>query len=72
MSIPIIADSPNQNQKKKYGGDSSKSSIPKRARSACIYKELAKLENKFKTTWYLSDFKRFDLALSLKIYYHQR
>ena len=72
ISIPIVADSLNQNQWKKYGGNSSKSSIPKRVRTACNYKELVRLENKFKTTRYSLDHKRLNLALSPKIYYHQR
>lgn len=52
-------------RKKKY--DSSKSSKPRRARTAFTYEQLVALENKFKTTRYLSVCERLNLALSLNL-----
>ena len=57
---------PSRHRKKKYG-DSSKSSKPRRARTAFTYEQLVALENKFKTTRYLSVCERLNLALSLNL-----
>uniref|UniRef100_A0A8D8GHW1 Homeobox protein slou n=1 Tax=Culex pipiens TaxID=7175 RepID=A0A8D8GHW1_CULPI len=48
----------------KSGGSSSK---PRRARTAFTYEQLVSLENKFKTTRYLSVCERLNLALSLSL-----
>lgn len=47
--------------------DSSKSSKSRRARTAFTYEQLVALENKFKTTRYLSVCERLNLALSLSL-----
>jgi len=60
-------DPANRHRKKKYGSDSSKSSKPRRARTAFTYEQLVALENKFKTTRYLSVCERLNLALSLNL-----
>ena len=52
------------NRKKK---SESKSSKPRRARTAFTYEQLVSLENKFKTTRYLSVCERLNLALSLNL-----
>ena len=67
MSNLILGDPANQHRKKKYGSDSSKSSKPRRARTAFTYEQLVALENKFKTTRYLSVCERLNLALSLNL-----
>ena len=55
-------------RKKKHGSNSdSKSSKPRRARTAFTYEQLVALENKFKTTRYLSVCERLNLALSLNL-----
>ncbi|XP_013072318.2 homeobox protein slou-like [Biomphalaria glabrata] len=48
-------------------GDSSKQGKPRRARTAFTYEQLVALENKFKTTRYLSVCERLNLALSLNL-----
>ena len=53
-----------RSRKKKYD---SKSSKPRRARTAFTYEQLVSLENKFKTTRYLSVCERLNLALSLNL-----
>lgn len=55
---------PSRSRKKKYD---SKSSKPRRARTAFTYEQLVALENKFKTTRYLSVCERLNLALSLNL-----
>jgi len=55
---------PSRPRKKKH--DSSKSK-PRRARTAFTYEQLVALENKFKTTRYLSVCERLNLALSLNL-----
>lgn len=45
----------------------SKSGKPRRARTAFTYEQLVSLENKFKTTRYLSVCERLNLALSLRL-----
>ena len=47
--------------------DSGKSGKPRRARTAFTYEQLVALENKFKTTRYLSVCERLNLALSLNL-----
>lgn len=48
-------------------GDSCKQGKPRRARTAFTYEQLVALENKFKTTRYLSVCERLNLALSLNL-----
>ncbi|XP_054709289.1 homeobox protein ceh-1-like [Uloborus diversus] len=55
------------NKKKKSSADSSKTGKPRRARTAFTYEQLVALENKFKTTRYLSVCERLNLALSLRL-----
>lgn len=54
---------------KSEGGKSSSNSggKPRRARTAFTYEQLVALENKFKTTRYLSVCERLNLALSLSL-----
>ena len=61
---PGSTDPSRSNRKKKYD---SKSSKPRRARTAFTYEQLVALENKFKTTRYLSVCERLNLALSLNL-----
>jgi hypothetical protein len=56
-----------RSRKKKHGSSDSKSSKPRRARTAFTYEQLVSLENKFKTTRYLSVCERLNLALSLNL-----
>ena len=49
------------------GGGAGKSGKPRRARTAFTYEQLVALENKFKTTRYLSVCERLNLALSLSL-----
>ena len=56
-----------RSRKKKHGSSESKSSKPRRARTAFTYEQLVSLENKFKTTRYLSVCERLNLALSLNL-----
>lgn len=49
------------------GGGSDKGGKPRRARTAFTYEQLVALENKFKTTRYLSVCERLNLALSLNL-----
>ncbi|XP_067125799.1 homeobox protein slou-like [Centruroides vittatus] len=53
-------------KKKKSMGD-HKTGKPRRARTAFTYEQLVALENKFKTTRYLSVCERLNLALSLRL-----
>lgn len=56
--------------KKGKGGcsrDSKGGTKPRRARTAFTYEQLVSLENKFKTTRYLSVCERLNLALSLSL-----
>lgn len=52
---------------KSGGGGSGGGSKPRRARTAFTYEQLVSLENKFKTTRYLSVCERLNLALSLSL-----
>lgn len=55
-------------KKGKSSRDSSKGGTkPRRARTAFTYEQLVSLENKFKTTRYLSVCERLNLALSLSL-----
>ncbi|KAG8591202.1 hypothetical protein GDO81_000083 [Engystomops pustulosus] len=53
--------------KRKRTGSDSKSGKPRRARTAFTYEQLVALENKFKSTRYLSVCERLNLALSLSL-----
>lgn len=55
------------NRIRKKKSSDSKSSKPRRARTAFTYEQLVSLENKFKTTRYLSVCERLNLALSLNL-----
>lgn len=63
--------SPTSSSSKKGKGSSSRDSKggtkPRRARTAFTYEQLVSLENKFKTTRYLSVCERLNLALSLSL-----
>ena len=52
---------------KKDRTDAGKAGKPRRARTAFTYEQLVALENKFKTTRYLSVCERLNLALSLNL-----
>lgn len=54
-------------EKRCHSVDSFKSGKPRRARTAFTYEQLVALENKFKTTRYLSVCERLNLALSLNL-----
>lgn len=61
-------DAKSTNKKRKRGSDrSSKEGKPRRARTAFTYEQLVALENKFKTTRYLSVCERLNLAMSLSL-----
>lgn len=63
----ILSDSEDCLDKKCKNLDSSKAGKPRRARTAFTYEQLVALENKFKTTRYLSVCERLNLALSLNL-----
>ncbi|KAF2902646.1 hypothetical protein ILUMI_03539 [Ignelater luminosus] len=54
-------------KKKKGDSKSQNAGKPRRARTAFTYEQLVALENKFKTTRYLSVCERLNLALSLSL-----
>lgn len=54
-------------KKGKSSRDSKGGTKPRRARTAFTYEQLVSLENKFKTTRYLSVCERLNLALSLSL-----
>ncbi|CAM9457488.1 unnamed protein product [Lampetra planeri] len=56
-----------QKQKRKRCSSEAKSGKPRRARTAFTYEQLVALENKFKSTRYLSVCERLNLALSLSL-----
>ncbi|XP_061582426.1 NK1 transcription factor-related protein 1-like [Cololabis saira] len=58
---------PGTKPKRKRSGSDSKSGKPRRARTAFTYEQLVALENKFKSTRYLSVCERLNLALSLSL-----
>ena len=55
------------NKEKKKNSSSFTPTKPRRARTAFTYEQLVSLENKFKTTRYLSVCERLNLALSLNL-----
>ncbi|XP_001955104.3 homeobox protein slou [Drosophila ananassae] len=57
----------NGDGKSQSGGGGGGGSKPRRARTAFTYEQLVSLENKFKTTRYLSVCERLNLALSLSL-----
>ncbi|CAF4838511.1 unnamed protein product [Pieris macdunnoughi] len=59
--------SPSSSKKGKSSRDSKGGTKPRRARTAFTYEQLVSLENKFKTTRYLSVCERLNLALSLSL-----
>ena len=63
----IAKNTSGSSKKKKSGADSSKTGKPRRARTAFTYEQLVALENKFKTTRYLSVCERLNLALNLRL-----
>ncbi|KAL3268711.1 hypothetical protein HHI36_007813 [Cryptolaemus montrouzieri] len=68
MQSDISEDLKDPNSKKKKGDSKSQSAgKPRRARTAFTYEQLVALENKFKTTRYLSVCERLNLALSLSL-----
>ncbi|XP_069027435.1 NK1 transcription factor-related protein 1 [Embiotoca jacksoni] len=58
---------PGAKPKRKRSGSDAKSGKPRRARTAFTYEQLVALENKFKSTRYLSVCERLNLALSLSL-----
>ncbi|XP_056346832.1 NK1 transcription factor-related protein 1 [Oenanthe melanoleuca] len=65
---PVAAQpGPQAKPKRKRTGSDSKSGKPRRARTAFTYEQLVALENKFKSTRYLSVCERLNLALSLSL-----
>lgn len=61
------SDDDKRNEDGNNSSDSSKQGKPRRARTAFTYEQLVALENKFKTTRYLSVCERLNLALSLNL-----
>ncbi|PRD31856.1 UNVERIFIED_CONTAM: slou [Trichonephila clavipes] len=62
-----MSSSSSYKKKKSSSGSDSKAGKPRRARTAFTYEQLVALENKFKTTRYLSVCERLNLALSLRL-----
>ncbi|XP_078411799.1 NK1 transcription factor-related protein 1 [Cetorhinus maximus] len=60
-------DAQQHRSKRKRSGSDAKSGKPRRARTAFTYEQLVALENKFKSTRYLSVCERLNLALSLSL-----
>ncbi|CAG7836844.1 unnamed protein product [Allacma fusca] len=60
-------DSKGRKKSSKNSNSDTKSGKPRRARTAFTYEQLVALENKFKTTRYLSVCERLNLALSLSL-----
>ncbi|XP_076372403.1 uncharacterized protein LOC143257517 [Tachypleus tridentatus] len=60
-------DGTKSSKKKKSSTSENKAGKPRRARTAFTYEQLVALENKFKTTRYLSVCERLNLALSLRL-----
>lgn len=56
-----------KSKRKRSGSERSKEGKPRRARTAFTYEQLVALENKFKSTRYLSVCERLNLALSLSL-----
>ena len=55
----------NKSKRKRVSSERAKEGKPRRARTAFTYEQLVALENKFKSTRYLSVCERLNLALSL-------
>uniref|UniRef100_A0A665VHL6 NK1 transcription factor related 2-like,b n=1 Tax=Echeneis naucrates TaxID=173247 RepID=A0A665VHL6_ECHNA len=62
-----LTEAPQRKSLRKRSGSDSKSGKPRRARTAFTYEQLVALENKFKSTRYLSVCERLNLALSLSL-----
>ncbi|GFT53548.1 hypothetical protein NPIL_203961 [Nephila pilipes] len=62
-----MSSSSSYKKKKSSSSSDSKAGKPRRARTAFTYEQLVALENKFKTTRYLSVCERLNLALSLRL-----
>lgn len=58
---------PNSKKRKRSVDKNGKEGKPRRARTAFTYEQLVALENKFKTTRYLSVCERLNLAMSLSL-----
>ncbi|VEN44371.1 unnamed protein product [Callosobruchus maculatus] len=67
MNSDISEDLKDPTKKKKGDSKSQNAGKPRRARTAFTYEQLVALENKFKTTRYLSVCERLNLALSLSL-----
>lgn len=67
MQSDISEDPKDPTRKKKHDSKSQSAGKPRRARTAFTYEQLVALENKFKTTRYLSVCERLNLALSLSL-----
>ncbi|XP_074029280.1 homeodomain transcription factor slouch [Leptinotarsa decemlineata] len=67
MHSDISDDSKDPSKKKKGDSKSQNAGKPRRARTAFTYEQLVALENKFKTTRYLSVCERLNLAISLSL-----
>ncbi|CAH1171112.1 unnamed protein product [Phaedon cochleariae] len=67
MHSDISEDLKDPSQKKKGDSKSQNAGKPRRARTAFTYEQLVALENKFKTTRYLSVCERLNLAISLSL-----
>lgn len=67
MQSDISEDLKDPSKKKKSDPKSQSAGKPRRARTAFTYEQLVALENKFKTTRYLSVCERLNLALSLSL-----
>lgn len=67
MQSDISEDLKDSSKKKKCDSKSQNAGKPRRARTAFTYEQLVALENKFKTTRYLSVCERLNLALSLSL-----
>ncbi|XP_053213044.1 NK1 transcription factor-related protein 1-like [Panonychus citri] len=61
------ANNSNNSKKKKSSSSDSKTGKPRRARTAFTYEQLVALENKFKSTRYLSVCERLNLAVNLHL-----
>ncbi|XP_050499130.1 homeobox protein slou [Diabrotica virgifera virgifera] len=67
LQSDISDDNKDPSKKKKSDSKSQNSGKPRRARTAFTYEQLVALENKFKTTRYLSVCERLNLAISLSL-----
>ncbi|OON17976.1 homeobox domain protein, partial [Opisthorchis viverrini] len=67
QSNESLGDSDPENTDNKFNTGQSQNAKPRRARTAFTYEQLVTLENKFKTTRYLSVCERLNLALALNL-----